>query len=208
LRLLHPFMPFLTEEIWQRLPHQGETLVLAEYPRFRAEEEDSDAEKEVGFLMAVVTKLRNLRAESNLSSGMKLEALFYTDLARPRRIVESHGATLRTLSRLSGFRFVEEMPGDLAAARGMVPGLEIALLLTGALDPREEKRRLDREMDKVQKELAVLEAKLANESFTGRAPREVVEKVREARGELTDRIEKLARVRSELPVAELSSEPE
>jgi valyl-tRNA synthetase len=207
LRLLHPFMPFLTEEIWQRLPHQGETLVLADYPRFRADEEDSNAEKEVAFLMAVVSKLRNLRSESNLAAGVKLEVLFYTDLARPRRLLESHAATLSTLARLSGFQFVEEIPGNLATARGMVPGLEMALLLANALDPREEKRRLEREIDKAHKELATLEAKLANESFTGRAPKEVVEKVREARGELTEKIEKLARALSELPVAGLSSGP-
>jgi len=207
LRLLHPFMPFLTEEIWQRLPHQGETLVLADYPRFRADEQDSDAEKEVEFLMAVVSKLRNLRAESNLVAGVKLEVLFYTDLARPRRLLESHAATLSTLARLSGFRFVEEIPGDLAAARGMLPGLEMALLLASALDPREEKRRLEREIDKAHKELAILDAKLANESFIGRAPKEIVEKVREARGELTEKIEKLARALAELPVAGLSSGP-
>jgi len=205
LRLLHPFMPFLTEEIWQRLPHEGETLVLADYPRFRQEEEDSEAEKEVGFVMAVVTKLRNLRAESNLAAGLKLEALFYTELARPRRIVESHAATLCTLARLSGFRFVTEIPGDLAAARGVLPGLEMALPLAGALDPVEERRRLERESEKAQKELAAMDVKLANESFVGRAPKDVVQKVREARGELAERIEKLSRALAELPPAELSS---
>ncbi len=208
LRLLHPFMPFLTEEIWQRLPHEGETLALADYPRFRVEEEDSDAEKEVAFLMAVVTKLRNLRAESNLSAGLKLEALFHTDLARPRRIVEAHAATLYTLARLSAFRFVAEIPRDLAAARGVVPGLEMALPLAGALDPQEEKRRLERETEKARKELAGLEAKLSNEAFVGRAPKDIVEKVRESRQELTERIEKLSRAVSELPLAGHPSGPE
>ncbi|MCI0407961.1 MAG: class I tRNA ligase family protein, partial [Acidobacteria bacterium] len=208
LRLLHPFMPFLTEEIWQRLPHEGETLVLVDYPHYREEEEDSDAEKEVGFLIAAVTKLRNLRAESNLPAGLKLEALFHTDLSRPRRIVESHAATLCTLARLSAFRFVAEIPGDLAAARGVIPGLEMALPLAGVQDPHEERRRLEREMEKAQKELAGLEAKLANESFTGRAPQDVVAKVREASRELRERIEKLSRAASELPLAGLSSGPE
>jgi valyl-tRNA synthetase len=203
LRLLHPFMPFLTEEIWHRLPHEGETLVLASYPGFREEEADSEAEREMGFLMAVVIKLRNLRAESNLPSGLKLEALFHSDLARPRRIVEAHAATLCTLARLSSFRFVPEIAPDLAAARGVVPGLEMALPLAGAQDPHEEKRRLERETEKAQKELSALEAKLANQSFVGRAPKEVVEKVREARRELTERIEKLSRALAELPPAGL-----
>jgi valyl-tRNA synthetase len=208
LRLLHPFMPFLTEEIWQRLPHDGETLVLASYPGFRVEEEDSEAEKEVGFLMAVVSKLRNLRAESNLPAGLKVEALFHTDLARPRRIVEAHAATLHTLGRLSGFRFVAEIPGDLAAARGVVPGLEMAVPISAGVDPHEEQRRLRREREKAQKELAALEAKLANESFTGRAPKEVVEKVQDARRELTEKIEKLSRALSELPLAGFTPAPE
>jgi len=192
LRLLHPFMPFLTEELWQKLPHQGETLVLADFPRFDPVQADVEAEEEIGFLMSVVGKLRNLRAESNIDPGRKLEALLRTDQAPLRRIVEEHGATLCTLARLSGFRFVQEFAADLGAARGVVPGLEIAIPLSEALDAAEERRRLSREAERTEKELATLEAKLSNESFVQRAPRDVVEKVRAAREELAAKLQKLA----------------
>jgi valyl-tRNA synthetase len=205
LRLLHPLMPFLTEEIWQRLPHQGDSLVVAEFPRWKQEESDPEAEREVAFLMSVVTKLRNLRAENNIDPGRKLEGLFRSDLARPRRIVEAHAATLCALARLSGVRFVDEIPREPAAARGGVTGLEMALPLAGSMDPGEERRRLEREKRKAETELALLEAKLSNESFVSRAPIEIVEKVRDSRREVQEQLEKVSRILAALPPPEPSS---
>jgi valyl-tRNA synthetase len=207
LRLLHPFMPFLTEEIWQKLPHEGETLVLAPFPRFRPEEADEEAEKEIAFLTGVVGKLRNLRSESGIDPGRKLEAVFLTDLARPRRIVADHRVALCTLARLSDFRFVSEIPADLAAARGVVPGLEMAIVLSGAVDSVEERRRLSRESERAARELAALEAKLANDSFVQRAPAEVVERVRSERAELAAKLEKLTRNLASLHDPEAGSRP-
>jgi valyl-tRNA synthetase len=199
LRLLHPFMPFLTEEIWQRLPHEGKSLAVAEFPRWKEEDTDPEAEKEVSFLISVVSALRNLRAESNLDPGKKLEAIFHTDLGRPRRIVEAHASTLCVLARLSGFRFVDSVPADLRAARGVVTGLEMALPLAAGVDSSEERRRLEREIGKADRELAALDAKLSNTSFVARAPAEVVQGVRDSRRELLERKEKLSRNLSTLP---------
>jgi valyl-tRNA synthetase len=192
LRLLHPFMPFLTEEIWQNLPHQGDSLVVAAFPAHRPEEHDEEAEREMQFLMSVVSKLRNLRAEGQLDPGRKAEALFKTDLAYPRRLLEEHAATVASLARLAGARFVAEIPRD-GAVRGVVTGLEMALLLPRDRDEAEERGRLSRELDKIARELGALEAKLANDSFVSRAPAEVVEKVRSSQLELAGKRDKLER---------------
>ncbi|HEU5179574.1 MAG TPA: valine--tRNA ligase [Candidatus Polarisedimenticolia bacterium] len=191
LRLLHPFMPFLTEEIWQRLPHQGDSLVVAQFPVHRPEEHDEEAEREMQFLMAAVGKLRNLRAEAELDPGRKVEALFKTELAYPRRLLEEHASTVASLARLSGTRFVDEIPRDAAAVRGVVTGLEMALLLPQERDTGEERGRLSREMEKIDREIAALEAKLANDSFVSRAPAAIVEKVRSSRTELAGKRDKL-----------------
>jgi valyl-tRNA synthetase len=207
LRLLHPFMPFLTEEIWQLLPHEGVSLVKADFPQWRQEESDPEAEREMAFLMSVVTKLRNLRSENNLDPRRKVEVLFRTDLARPRRILESHEGIVRVLARLDRFRFVHEIPADVAAARGVITGLEMAIPLSGAMDLGEERKRLARELEKVERELTGVEAKLGNDSFAQRAPAEIVEKVRAAQRELSEKKERLARTLSALTGPEMSSPP-
>jgi valyl-tRNA synthetase len=206
LRLLHPFMPFLTEELWQRLPHEGASLCVASFPEWRAEEDDPEAEREMAILIMAVTKLRNLRAESGIDPGRKVEVLFRTDLARPRRLVEEHGLLLRTLARLSGFSFVEEIPSGLAAARGVIPGLEMAIPLAGAMDLEEERRRLSRELEKVDRELEAANRKLETPSFAERAPSEVVAKVRSLQRELMDRKAKLTGSLSGLPAPGSSPE--
>ena len=199
LRLLHPFMPFLTEELWQRLPHEGPSISVAAFPEWRDEEDDPEAEKEMSLLIMAVTKLRNIRAESNIDPGRRVEALFRTDLARPRRVLEEHAPLIQTLARLSRFRFVEEIPAVLPAARGVVTGLEMAIPLADALDLGEERRRLTREMEKLERELEVMAHKLENPSFAGRAPADVVEKVRTTHRELLERKTRLAETLAGLP---------
>ena len=192
LRLLHPFMPFVTEELWQRLPHEGTSIAVATFPEWRPEEEDPDAEREMALLILVVGKLRNLRAESGIDPGRKVEALFRTDLARPRRVLEEHGLLIRTLARLSRFGFVAEIPPGVPMARGVVTGLEMAIPLSEALDLEEERRRITREMEKLDRELETAEGKLNNPSFMERAPADIVEKVRSSHRELRERRAKLA----------------
>jgi valyl-tRNA synthetase len=192
LRLLHPFMPFLTEELWQRIPHDGLSVAVASFPRWSSREEDVEAEREMAILVTVVTKLRNLRSESNVDPGRRVEALFRTDSAPLRRTLEEQGSLILTLARLSEFRFVEGIPPQMDAARGVVAGLEMAIPLAGAVNLEEERQRLSRELGKLERELEALSRKLENPSFADRAPAEVVEKVRTSHRELLDRKTKLA----------------
>ena len=105
-------------------------------------------------------------------------------------------------------RFVLEIPQGLAAARGMVTGLEMAIPLAGAVDVDEERRRLSNELEKVELQLAGLESKLASDAFVRRAPAEIVEKVRSSHRELADKKERLSRILSALSLSEISPRPE
>ena len=191
-----------TQNRWQSIQERGEFVWGADKegggPYVIEDEEDPEAEKEMGLLIAAVTKLRNIRAESGIDPGRKVEVLFRTDLARPRRILEEQALLVRTLARISHFRFVDEIPGDLPAARGVVTGLEMAVPLAGALDLDEERQRLSREMEKVERELEITGRKLENPSFVDRAPSEVVEKVRASHRELLARKETLSETLSSL----------
>jgi valyl-tRNA synthetase len=193
LRLLHPFMPFLTEEIWQRLPHEGPSIAVAEYPRGRAAEEDPEAEREMDFLMSVVSKTRNIRAEGGLDPSRRLALWVKVDSNPLQRLLEEHERLVRSLAQLSELRVVPEFPSGAPAARGVLPGAELAIPLASALDRDEERRRLAREMGRIEKELEVTTRKLENSSFVDRAPSEIVEKVRSAHRDLLDRRERVAR---------------
>jgi valyl-tRNA synthetase len=201
LRLLHPFMPFLTEELWQRIPHEGPSVAVAGFPEWREDEHDEEAEKDMALLILVVTKLRNLRAENNIDPGRRVQALFRTDHELSRRVLEENAMLIQTLARLAGSEFVEEIPSDTPAARAVITGLEMAIPLLGALDLEEERQRLSRELEKVDRELETTLGKLENPSFANRAPAAVVEKVRSAHRELLDRKAKLTETLAVLPAS-------
>ena len=204
LRLLHPFMPFLTEELWQRLPHEGPSLAAASFPVWRREEEDPEAEREMTLLMAVVTKIRNIRAETNIDPARRVELLVKTDLASSRKLLESQAPLVQTLGNVSQFRLVEEISPALLAARGVVAGIELAIPLADALNLADERRRLTREIEKVERELEATRRKLENKSFVGRAPANVVDRVQSVHRELLERRAKLSETLSGLDPPEAS----
>ncbi|HMC83655.1 MAG TPA: valine--tRNA ligase [Candidatus Polarisedimenticolia bacterium] len=206
LRLLHPFMPFLTEDLWQRLPHEGVSLAVAAFPVWNPSEEDSAAEEEMAYLMSIVTKLRNIRAENNIDPSRKVELLLRSDPSSRHRLHETHVALIQNLGQVSRVTLVETIPSGLIAARGVVDGAEMAVPLAAALNLEDERRRLAREIDKVERELDAIQLKLGSEAFLGRAPVQVVEKARTIQRQLLDRKAKLSATLSGLmPPGSLSS---
>ncbi len=149
-------------------------------------------------MMSTVTRVRNIRAESNIDPSRKVELLVKTDLVRPRRILEAQVQLIQTLAQVSRVRFVEEIPAGLPAARGVVTGVELVIPLADALNLEEERRRLAREIEKVDRELEATRRKLETESFVARAPSEIVEKVRSAHRDLLERKTKLTRTLADL----------
>jgi valyl-tRNA synthetase len=187
LRLLHPFMPYLTEELWQKIPHEGRYLAAAAWPEADEARLDVLAERDVEILQDLVVKVRNLRAESNIDPSRRIDVLVHPSSPRNARLVEEQSALIATLCRAASVKTVPAFDEGLVAARGVVRGIEIALPLAGLLDLEAERARLTKELARIDADLDGRTRKLGNEAFLLRAPADVVERERAAQKELLDK---------------------
>jgi len=191
LRLLHPFMPFITEEIRSLLPHAGETVMHAPYPAPDPALDDPDAETAVARLQAVITGIRNIRSAMNIPPATPLAARVRTDDDAVARHLESGAGHVMRLARVES---VEAGPGVTrpeASATAVFDGGEVFVPLAGRIDVAAETGRLNAQLAKLSKELLGVTRKLQNEDFVQRAPAEVVERERTRREDLTVREAKL-----------------
>jgi valyl-tRNA synthetase len=173
LRLLHPFMPFITEEIWQRLPHDGESLVVAPWPRPREEHRDVRAEEEMAVLQEVITCLRRLRSEMGVRPNVQVEAMAVPLVEGRRELLHEHALYVTSQARLSSLRLVEGVEDPTAYARGVAAGVEVFIPLKGEAFS-EEAERIRREIARLEEEARRFQAKLSNDQFLSKAPPEVV----------------------------------
>jgi valyl-tRNA synthetase len=178
LQLLHPYMPFITEEIWQTLPHEGETLMLTPWPLINPALVDEAAEEEMNMLMGLVKAIRNIRAEVGVDPGRRVEAIFLA-AADKAQVIKENQIYLENLAGLSKSALQpEDSEKPAKAMTAVVSGVEIFLPLAGMVDLDLEKQRLEKELAALAEEKQRLAGKLANEQFVQKAPPAVVEKER------------------------------
>ncbi len=200
LRLLHPFMPYVSEELWQAIPHDGETLALAAWPRAKRSWFDAAAEREVAFLQAVVVAIRNLRVEAKLAPGRAVPVLVRAgeeQLEQLRRLEQQ----LKPLARIETLTLMTEGPRPRVAASAVVEGAEIFLPLEGLIDVGEERARLAREAEKVLDDLEAVKKKLRNQDFLNKARPDVVEREKARLAQLEETMDKLQRAQESLRVS-------
>lgn len=194
LRLLHPFMPFISEEIWQHLPRRSKTkgaLVISSWPEPEAGLTDPKARREMELVMETIRAIRNLRSEIGLGTGQKTPVI----LRGPQEslsLLQQEQTFLEKLARVGQVVFLantEEKPSQALTA--LVEEIEIYLPLEGVIDVAQETARLEKELQGVEKDLARATAKLANENFRLKAPAEIIEKESKKKEELSIRREKL-----------------
>ena len=179
LRLLHPVVPFITEELWQKLPGRraGELLIAAPWPTPDRQRIDPRVEAGFGAVQQAITAIRNIRAEYRVSPKVKLAAAIRASGPAARGVFESERETIVRLAQL------ESVTSDGAALQGahavLSDGTEVVVALTGAIDLGQECRRLSDELARLDKQLEGLVAKLANEQFISRAPQDVVARERQ-----------------------------
>ncbi|MEW6683577.1 MAG: valine--tRNA ligase [Nitrospirota bacterium] len=186
LRLLHPFMPFITEEIWQKVPHAGETIVLAPYPRpAPVSIEDQSLEGVMGEIITVITAIRTMRSELNISPSQKLRAGLRTT-ERMAQLVLHHGeGDIMRLARLSAFQAAPDIEKPEDAVSYAIPIGEVFLVLAG-IDLEKERSRLQKNLLEVQSELSRIAAKLNNPQFAAKAPVDVVADHERRRADLSE----------------------
>jgi valyl-tRNA synthetase len=197
LRLLHPFMPFVTEEIWQALPHEDGLLATASWPRAKKSWFDAEAERQVGFLQELVVAVRNLRAENGLPPGRRVPVVVRGSREQ-LDLVETLAEQIRPLARIEALRVSRDGTRPAVAASAIVRGAEIFLPLEGLVDLDEERARLSREADKLLHDLEGAKKKLRNQDFLRKARPDVVDRERQRLLALEETLEKLRRAQESL----------
>ncbi len=192
LRLLHPFMPFVTEEIWQQLPRKIEngSIMISEFPKPDDRYEDDSAAKEMGLIIEVTTGLRNIRGEMNIPPGDQMTVLFRTKNEEIEKKLQENQSFIRSLALVKEFKFGRGLEKPLYSAFVVIGDVEIFVPMERSR-MEEEARRLEKEITKIDKESAFVTKKLANEQFISKAPPEVVEEVKAKDSEFRSRREKL-----------------
>jgi valyl-tRNA synthetase len=191
LRMLHPFMPFITEELWEKLPRDASHLAVASWPTREESRIDPQAEEAVELIKELIAKIRNLRSESRIDPGKRIEVLLHPTVSGGESLITEQAGKIQALARASMVSVVDRFEDGLIAARGVIQGYEIAIPLAGLLDLDVEKKRLRKETEKIAKDLASRERKMNNPSFLERAPKEVVEKERQICVDLREKVKRL-----------------
>lgn len=175
LKMLHPFMPFITEEIWQKLPHQGESIMVAPWPEYNSNLEFAAAHNRMNTVMEVTRTIRYLRSEVQLSPGKKIEVILHAGSDESAAALKEGTMTLKKLAGLEDADITRSLPEKPRQALSAVVGdIEIYLPLSGLVDLTQEVLRLEKELKKLEGELARAQSKLNNPGFLAKAPQEVV----------------------------------
>jgi len=191
MRLLHPFMPFITEEIFSRLPGTKGSIMDAEYPFSVDKDLDDSVEGGMAILQEIITGIRNIRAEMHVPPEKPVDLIFRAEQTKMETLVKQGEAYIISLAKLSSITYDEGGNKPEFSAAGVGKGFEYFIPLKGLIDIDAEKDRLQKELDKLNSELKKVKGKLANESFTGRAPEAVVKKEREKEAYYKEKISRL-----------------
>jgi len=195
MRLLHPFMPFITEEIWQHLPHEGKSITVAKWPEVRPEFTDKDAAEEMRLLVDIIRSVRNIRAEVNTPLSKPIKLHIKAKDANIAAILEKNRSYIERFCNPSELMIGTDITTEEKAMTAVVTGAELSLPLEGLINIEEEIKRLEKELEKLDKEVERVQKKLSNEGFISKAPAHVVE---EERKKEKDYIEKRETVRTRI----------
>jgi valyl-tRNA synthetase len=179
LKLLHPFMPFVTEEIWQTMVDDGSSIMVSEFPRPDDAHQDFIAEREMGIIMDVITSIRNIRGEMNIAPSKKLQVIISAQDAKEGGTVDMGAHYIKNLANLESLTIRNNREEPKKTAIGVVGSLLVYVLLEGVVDIAGEKIRLEKEIAKADKDLMIISRKLANRDFLAKASKAVVEREEE-----------------------------
>jgi valyl-tRNA synthetase len=184
LLMLHPFMPFITEELWQQTGPRASQLIVAPWASYKGLG-DTHADAEMDWVVRLISEIRSVRAEMNVNAGAKIPCVLVGAGTESRRRAAQWDAEIKRLARLSSVTFEDAVPK--ASAQIVLDEATIALPLEGVIDFGAEKARLGKELEKIAKDMGGIDGRLNNPAFVAKAPPEVLEESRELKSSLDAR---------------------
>ncbi|MGD8484593.1 MAG: valine--tRNA ligase [Thioalkalispiraceae bacterium] len=205
LRMAHPIMPYISEEIWQRVAplagKQGETIMLQAYPQADQSKIDESAIQEIEWVKNFIVGVRQIRSGMDIKPGKPLAVLLQNGSANDRTLSQSHQHYLESLARIESISWLESDADAPESATALVGEMKILIPMAGLIDKDAEAARLDKEIEKLQKDMQRVEGKLSNQNFVGKAPEAVVQKERDKLADmqqtlqgLSEQLEKIKRL--------------
>lgn len=193
LRLLHPLMPFVTEELWQSIRKRGagETIMRSQIFQPDTRMIDKQVEDEMGFVQSVIESIRNIRGEMSIPPSKEISLIMKLSPTRQAERLKQYEGYLQRLARVTSLSFIFNGARPKLAASAVVQGEELFVPLEGLIDVEVERGRLKKEIDRLTGVLRGIRSKLSNESFVARAPKDVVEKEKEKQATFETNLEKL-----------------
>jgi valyl-tRNA synthetase len=191
VRLLHPFLPFITEEIWQRLPHTEGSIMVAPFPQAHEFVHDKESIGEMDLIKGVVTGIRNIRGEMNIPPKAHVRAVIDVGDVREGEALEDNLAPITSLAKTESIEIVSAGEKPSGSATYVFGNIQVHVLLKGLIDYDKERKRIYKEIKKIQREMELSQRKLANRDFLDQAPPHIVQDVREKSGLMSAKLEKL-----------------
>jgi valyl-tRNA synthetase len=191
LKLLHPFMPFITEEIWQHLPFAEKSLVVAPFPRAEENLKDEQAEEEMKLLQDAIVEVRTIRAENRIAPKEKIDLWLKVSEKKERKMIQRHKIYFQTLANVHQIDIGGDFPKKKRLLKGVSGSWEIAIPLKGVFGLEQEKQRLEREIVKITSDIKKTESRLENEGFLKKAPKAVIQEAKTRLKRLQNRKAKL-----------------
>ena len=192
VRLLHPFVPFITEEIWQRLPHTQGSVMVAPFPQPSEFISDMESIEQMDLLKAVITGIRNIRGEMNIPPKTSVKTVIDVKGPKEREILKNSVTYITSLAKVESIDFVSGIEKPKSSATYVFGDIQVHVLLEGLINYEDERRRMRKEIKKIEREMALSRKKLENKDFLNQAPPSIVEGVKEKVDLIGLKLEKLS----------------
>ena len=191
LRLLHPFVPFITEEIWQRMPHTEGSIMVSQFPQRTEFISNEKSIKEMDLIKEVITGVRNIRGEMNIPPKKDVKIVIDVKGAKEKEILKNNFSYITSLAKVESIDVVSDMGKPDSSATYVFSDIQVHVLLKGLINYDDERKRIYKGIKKIEKEMEISKKKLANRDFLNQAPPHIAENVKEKVQRMSMKLEKL-----------------